>query len=84
MVDPSILKTTAYRIIEEDWLKKINTGPEYCCDICLVWCYRENVLKLRPSKYDQQVLDKCYKENHGYIRKSLIRDPERFERCYND
>ena len=25
----------------------------------------------------------CYKENHGYIRKNLSHDPERFERCYN-
>ena len=53
MVDPSILKTNAYRIIKDDWLNKINVGPEYCCDICLVWCYRETVLKLNTTRYDQ-------------------------------
>ena len=83
MVNPSILDTKAYRIIKDDWLSKINIGPEYCCDICLVWCYRENVLKLNTTKYDLSILDKCYKANHGYIRKSLSRDPEWFERCYN-
>lgn len=83
MVDPSILDTEAYRIIEDDWLNKINVGSEYCCDICLVWCYRENVLKLKTSKYETSILDKCYKPNHGYIRKSLSRDPEWFERSYN-
>ena len=46
MVDPSILGTLAYRIIEDDWLKKTTVGPEFCCDICLQWCYKSNVLKL--------------------------------------
>ena len=37
-----------------------------------------NVLKLKISKYDQKTLDKCYKENHGYIQKNLMYDTERF------
>ena len=35
MVDPSILDTTAYRIIEDDWLKETIVGLDYRCDICL-------------------------------------------------
>ena len=52
MVDPSILDTAAYHIIEDDWLKETPVGPERCCDICLQWCYKSNVLKLKISKYD--------------------------------
>ena len=52
MVDPSILDTAAYHIIEDDWLKETPVGPECCCDICLQWCYKSNVLKLKILKYD--------------------------------
>ena len=83
MVDPSILDTKAFQIIEEEWLRKINEGPEFCCDICLKWCYRCDVVKLSIVKYDQEILEKCYRENHGFIRRNLARDPEWFSRCYN-
>ena len=83
MVDPCILDTAAYLIIEDDWLKETSVSPEYCCDICLQWCYKSNVLKLKTLKYDQEILDICYKENHGYIWKNLMNDPERFQRCYD-
>ena len=83
MVDSSILDTAAYRIIEDDRLKETTVGPEYCCDICLQWCYKSNVLKVKTSKYDQDIIDRCYKENHEYIQKNLMYDPERFQRCYN-
>ena len=31
MVDPSILNTNAYKIIEKDFLEEIDEGPEYMC-----------------------------------------------------
>ena len=64
MVDPSIHDTAAYRIIEDDWLKETTVGLDYCYDICL--------------QCDQEILDRCYKENYGYIWKNLMYDPERF------
>ena len=69
MVDPSILDTEAYHIIEDERPKKTTDGPEYYCDICLQCCYKSNVLKLKILKYDQEILDRCYNENHGYIQK---------------
>ena len=60
MVDPSILATAAYHIIEGKWLRESTVGPEYCCDIYLQWCYKSNVLKLKISKYGQEILDRCY------------------------
>ena len=77
VVDPNILDTAAYFIIEDDWLKETTVGPEYCCDICLQWCCKSNMLKLKTSNYDQEILDRCYKD--VYIQKN----PEKFERCFN-
>ena len=37
MIDPSILDTSAYRVIKDDWLKEATVVPEYFCDICLQW-----------------------------------------------
>ena len=65
-------------------MKETTVGPEYCCDICLQWCYKSNALKLKRSKYDQKILYRCYKENHGYISKNLMYYPERFQRCYDE
>ena len=80
MVDPSILDKAAYCFIEDDWLTETIVGPEYCCDICLQWYYKLNVLELKTSKSDQGILGRCYKENHEYIRKNLMYDQERFQR----
>ena len=41
-VDPSILDTNAYKIIEKDFLVEINEGPEYKCEICLLQKIRIN------------------------------------------
>ena len=81
MVDTIILATTVYLIIEDDWLKETSVDHEYCCDICLQWCYELNLLKLKTSKCDQEKLDRCYKENHEYIIKNLIYNLERFQTC---
>ena len=35
MVDPSILNTNAYKIIERDFLGEIDEGPKYMCEICI-------------------------------------------------
>ena len=72
IVDPNILDTTVHRIIEDHLLNETTVNPKYCCDICLQWCYKSNVLKLNTSKYDQEILGRCYKVNHGYIQKNLV------------
>merc|ERR1719494_1391510 len=43
MVDPSILDTNAYKIIEKDFLEEINEGPEYKCEICICLNYKKSV-----------------------------------------
>ena len=78
MVGPSILETAVYRILKDNWLKETTVGPESCCDIFLQLCYKSNELKLKTLQYDQKILDRCYKENHGYIQKNLMFDSERF------
>ena len=60
MVDPEILSTQGYKIVENDFLKEINVGPEYKCEICCTWNYKSNVLKFNASKYNDDILQKCY------------------------
>ena len=71
MADPCILDTTAYHIIEDDYSWS-----------CLQWSYRSNVLKVKTSKYYQEILVRCCKENQGYIWKNLMYNLERFQRCH--
>ena len=60
MVQPSIIDTTAYKIVENEFLKLISVGPEFKCEICLTWNYRTSVMKFKTNIYDQTVLNKCY------------------------
>ena len=55
MVDPSILHTPAYKIIQKDFQNVINEGPTYTCDICIKSEFRRNVIKLDPSKYGTEM-----------------------------
>ena len=61
MVDPSILDTHAYKIIEKDFLDEISEGPEYKCEICICWNYKKSVLRLNFGKYDKEIFEKSYK-----------------------
>ena len=63
MVDPIILDTKAYKIIENDFLEEINEGPEYICEICICWNYKKSVLRLNIGRYDTVVFENSYKKN---------------------
>ena len=64
MVDPSILNTDAFKIIEKAFEKAFKI-----CDICLKMEYRGNVLKLKESdkRYDQDLLKKCRTNTSDWI-----------------
>ena len=76
-VDPSILDTNAYKIIEKDFLEEINEGPEYKCEICICWNYKKSVSILSSEKYDAAVFEK------SYIIKSDISDDKQLWICHS-
>ena len=55
MVDPSILTTPAFRLIEEDFKIAFQEGPTYICDICWKFEFRRNVIKLKELKYQADI-----------------------------
>ena len=51
MVDPAILTTLVFRLIEIDFFKSaIKEGPTYICNICWKFEFRRNVIKLMEPK----------------------------------
>ena len=58
MVDPFILTTPAFKIIEEDFKSAIQEGPTYICDICWKFEFRKNVIKLHALKYQTGICNK--------------------------
>ena len=70
MVDPSIIDTPAFKLIEEEYKEEIKKGPDYICDICWKTEYRINVIVLDPSKYDKKLFDKCHTGKSMWICKS--------------
>ena len=58
MVDPIILNTEAYKIIEKDFLEEMNEGPEYMCAICICWNYKKSVLRFNIGRYETVVFEK--------------------------
>ena len=69
MVDPSILETDAFKLIQKEFSNAIRKGPTKICDICWKFEYRSNVMLLDYSKYEKNLFDKCYtsksKDNKG-------------------
>ena len=59
IVDPLILITEAYKIIQKDFINAISNGPTYIFDICIEFHFKDNVMNLNPSKYDERLLKKC-------------------------
>ena len=59
MAEPCILTTPAFRLIEEDFKGAIQEGPTYVCDICWKSKFRRNVIKLKESKYQTDIYNKC-------------------------
>ena len=59
MVNPSILTTPAFRLIEEDFKTAIQEGPTYICDICWKFEFRRSVIKLKELKYQSDIYNQC-------------------------
>ena len=59
MVDPCILKTPAFKLVEEEFKSAIKEGPTYICDICWKYEFRKNVIKLQDSKYERSLYEEC-------------------------
>ena len=54
IVDPLILNTEAYKIIQKDFINVISDGPTYIFDICIEFNFKNNVMNLNPRKYDER------------------------------
>ena len=70
MLDPSILTTPAFRIIEEDFKSAIQESPNYICDICWKFVFRRNVIRLMELKYQIDVYNESTTGKSGWICKS--------------
>ena len=54
MVDPSILESPVFKLIEKEFRNVIEECPTYVCDICWKFEFRTNVKKLKQSKYEKK------------------------------
>ena len=69
VVDPSILTTPAFRLIEEDFKSALQEGPTYICDICWKFKFRRNFIKLMEPKYQTDIYNKCTNGKWaGYVK----------------
>ena len=71
IVDPSILTTPTFRLIEEDFKSAIQEGPTQICDICWKFEFQRNVIKLMEPKYQTSICNECTTGKSGWICKSF-------------
>ena len=60
MVDPSILETPAFKLIQEEFKNVIQQGPTYICDICWKYKFKKNLTTLKDFKYEQDLYRECH------------------------
>ena len=77
MVDPVILNTEAYKIIQKDFINAISEGPTYICDICIEFRFKNNAMNLNRGKYDEHLLKKCSQGKSKLICKTCDRHMSR-------
>ena len=70
MVDPSILETPAFKLIQKEFKAAIQEGPTYICDICWKFEFKKNVIKLKDSKYDDDIYIECHTGKSEWICKN--------------
>ena len=70
MVDPSILETSAFMLIQEDYFSEIKEGPDCICEICHKCEYRGNVLRLDSFWYKAQVFGKRHTAKSQWVYKN--------------
>ena len=59
MTDSSILTTPVFRLIGKEFKGVIQEYYTYICDICWKFEFRGNVIKLKESKYQTDIYNKC-------------------------
>ena len=84
MTDTCILTTPAFRIIEEDFKSVIQEDPTYICDICWKFQFRRNVIKLRKSKYQTDIYNKCTTGKSNWICKSCHNSMMKKRQCMHN
>ena len=77
VVDPVVLNTEAYKIIQKNFINAITEGPTFICDICIEFHFKNNVMVLNPSKYDEHLLKKCSQGKSKLICKTCDRHMSR-------
>ena len=70
MVDPFILITPAFKIIEKDFKSAIQEGPTYICNICWKFEFQKNVIKLNALKYQTGICNKFSTGKSDWICRS--------------
>ena len=70
MVDPFILTTPPFEIIEEDFKSAIQEGPTYICEVCWKFEFRKNVIKLNALKYQTGICNKFSTGKSDWICRS--------------
>ena len=59
ITDPCILTTPTFRLIEEDFKGAIQEGPTYICGSCWRFEFRRNLIKLKETKYQNDIYNEC-------------------------
>ena len=67
LVDPFILTTLAFKLIDEDFKSAIQEGPTYICDIFLKFEFRRNIIKLKEPKYQTDIYNECTTGKSNWI-----------------
>ena len=67
MIDPCILTTPAFKVIEEDFKSVNREGLTYICDVCQKIQFQKNGIKLNALKYQTDIYNKVLLVNQiGY------------------
>ena len=67
MIDPCILTTPAFKVIEEDFKSVNREGLTYICDACQKIEFQKNGIKLNALKYQTDIYNKVLLVNQiGY------------------
>ena len=67
LVDPFILTTPAFKLIDKDFKSVIQEGPTYICDIFLKFEFRSNIIKLKEPKYQTDIYNECTTGKSNWI-----------------
>ena len=70
MAKPDILNTEAYEYLSSEIIDLFKQGYEYECTICFKLEFKRSVIRLEPSRYDEDIFEKCYQQKTEWVCKS--------------